>query len=271
MHGSHHGGVRQRWTVAAAAAGLLISLAPMARAAVDPHATISVTCPSSPCATSLIATAIAGATAGDTIQVVAGTYLGTLSISKSIAIEAATPGAVTLDGQKAAGQEITIGAGLEVVLDGLTITGGTANSGPGAGIFNNGSTVIVAESTISANGEDSAFAGGGIANDGSMLVTGSTITANQAGGGSGIFNDGSLELTNSTIFGNLAPGWSGGGIANPGTLIARNATINGNSAYAGGGIWSSGTATLINTIVAGNTATSKPDLGATSATGPRAT
>ncbi len=82
--------------------------------------------------------------------------------------------------------------------------------------------------------------------------------------GGGIYNGGTLALTNSTVSGNNA-GAAGGGILNAGTgtLTLTNSTVSGNSANnagaTGGGIRNDGDATLVNTIVAGNSAPTGPD------------
>jgi len=118
-------------------------------------------------------------------------------------------------------------------LQGLVITGG--NEDVGGGIFNDGGTLTVTNSTISGNRADF---GGGILNDGGMLaVTNSTISGNSASFGGGISHGvgGTATVTNSTISGNSAD--FGGGIRSLfGTLITvANSTISGNSASFGGG------------------------------------
>ncbi|MBW3599553.1 MAG: hypothetical protein KY475_20065, partial [Planctomycetes bacterium] len=104
-------------------------------------------------------------------------------------------------------------------VEGVTITGGTAT---GAGFDSNG---------------------GGILNEGTLAVTGSTISRNSAGAGgdgggifnTGIFNNGRLTVTGSTLSGNAAI--FGGGIANNGRLTVTGSTLSGNSAvFFGGGI-----------------------------------
>ncbi|MGB6742615.1 MAG: Ig-like domain repeat protein, partial [Terracidiphilus sp.] len=109
--------------------------------------------------------------------------------------------------------------------------------------------------------------GGGIANLGTLTVTGSTISGNSAstGQGSGIFNAGTLTVTNSTIAGNAASGGVGGGVMNAsGTLTVTDSTISGNSAAGGGGIYGVGTTVnLANSIVSGNSADADIDGGFT--------
>jgi len=119
---------------------------------------------------------------------------------------------------------LQVDSGTTATLSGLTIAGG--------GIGNNGSLTVTG-STI-----------GAVDNTGSLTVTDSTIR----GGSPGIKNEktGTVTITNSTIAG------CGGGIDNFGTLTAINATI----AYNGGpGLYDEpgAAATLYNTIVALNT------------------
>jgi CSLREA domain-containing protein len=131
-------------------------------------------------------------------------------------------------------------------------------AGTGGGIYNLG-TVELIDSTISRN--EASDYGGGVYNDGvdsTAMLTNSTCVSNTAMHGGGLFNDdGTVALTNSTISGNEAVrvgdyGGVGGGIRNHyGTVELTSSTISGNSAEtAGGGIYSLGTVELVNTIVA---------------------
>ena len=90
----------------------------------------------------------------------------------------------------------TVDGDAEVMLLGLTITGGSTQQ-VGGGIYNWG-TLTVANSTID-NNYSSDF-GGGIGNWGTLTVTNSTIDNNSAGSyGGGIGDFGTLSVTNSTI------------------------------------------------------------------------
>jgi hypothetical protein len=108
----------------------------------------------------------------------------------------------------------------------LTITGATVSGNAagvlGGGIDNNGGrTVFLTQSTLSGN---SASAGGGIFNSGSLTVSSCSLGDNSAGQGGGILNSnlGTLTITGSTFSGNSASGNSadGGGIDNQGTLTS---------------------------------------------------
>src|SRR5215217_6541937 len=186
---------------------------------------------------------------------------------------------ITLSGNNAV-RVFVVASGAGLTLNDLTVANGRAFGG--GGIFNDGGTLTVNNSTISGNsangnsggifnaglgtlevnsstisGNSAGTFSGGIHNDGGTLtVNNSTISGNSAGtDNGGIGNTGTATVSNSTISGNSA-GADGGGILSLGggaTLTVNNSTITGNSANnAGGGIWNADTATLNNTIVANN-------------------
>ena len=168
---------------------------------------------------------------------------------------------------------VTLGA--EVMISGLTITGGQADRGGGilnsgtltvtnstlsansaidggGGIFNYSGTLTVTNSILNAN---SAIDGGGIGNFGTLTVTNSTLSANSArSGGGGIYNRGNVTITSSTLSVNTASNY-GGGIDNDGTVTVTNSTLSANSVGGvGGGIENSGTLTVTNSTLSGNSA-----------------
>lgn len=136
--------------------------------------------------------------------------------------------------------------GGDVAISGMTVTGGTADSG------------------------------GGILNEGRLTITGSSIRANTAtventsvrvaASGAGIFNAGTLVVRASTISDNDATtgdfGISlGGGVANSGTLTVVDSTVSANSASSaifgsayGGGLYSTGRLTVVNSTLSRNRA-----------------
>ncbi|WP_196803177.1 beta strand repeat-containing protein, partial [Dolichospermum circinale] len=162
-----------------------------------------------------------------------------------------------------------------LILDGVTITGASL----GAVWINDKSTAEINNSIITNNTITVASAGsyldpngGGIINNGTLLLKDSTISNNSAAGwGGGIFNNsGTVTITNTTISNNSAEK-SGGGISNgdgtysytAGTITINNTTISGNSAKEnGGGIFNGdgfsydteGTITMNNTTISGNSA-----------------
>ncbi|MDQ2786607.1 MAG: right-handed parallel beta-helix repeat-containing protein [Chloroflexota bacterium] len=92
---------------------------------------------------------------------------------------------------------------------GSTISGNSAGSG--AGIFSTGRLTLTA-STV--NGNNASGLGGGLLITGtqSQTIINSTITGNIAASGGGIDNQGALVITNSTISANHASVTDGGGI-----------------------------------------------------------
>jgi filamentous hemagglutinin family protein len=135
--------------------------------------------------------------------------------------------------------------------------------GSGAGLFAEERTSIV-DSRITNNQADEG--GGGISNLGTLTVQSSDISSNKtgvSGDGGGIFNDrtGSLNITNSQFTGNQAD--YGGGVANRGIASIDNSTFrnnstrsNGNDGVDGGAIrvFEDGRLTLTNSLIENNTA-----------------
>ncbi len=149
-------------------------------------------------------------------------------------------------------------SGTSVVVSNLTLTGGNAPSGTpggGGGIFNQG-TLLILNSQIKNN---QSGLGGGISNFGHLTVENSTIIGNSAGDGGGISNfydndffPSVLTVINSTISGNFAT--DSGGVLNVGTASLTNVTVSENKGDDAGGITNpDGSTTLKNTIVANNT------------------
>jgi predicted outer membrane repeat protein len=158
---------------------------------------------------------------------------------------------------------------LDVVISGLTLTGGDVGDNGGAiqtsenltvtrstisgnaafiggGIYGYSGTIAVHDSVISGN------LGGGIGGYGDLIVTDSTITGNIAEIGGGIYGYyGNITVTNSTISNNSASG-SGGGIYAR-YVTVTGSTISGNSADSGGGIYA-GYVSVTNSTISGNSA-----------------
>jgi predicted outer membrane repeat protein len=125
----------------------------------------------------------------------------------------------------------------------------------GGGILNNG-TLTLAGSSVNDN---KANFGGGIASTGVLFLTDSLVNGNSANAASGGMSaGGTTTVTNSTISRNTAS-INTGGISVAGTMTLISSTVSGNSAvYDTGGIGNGGMLTLINSTVSGNSA----DLGA---------
>ena len=147
-----------------------------------------------------------------------------------------------------------------------TLSGNSANLGGGIFSMTATATAYVQGSTLSGN---SANVGGGIwnsgpdtgyfyPNGGTMQVVNSTIRQNYALGGSepgggGIYNDGSLTVSGCTLSYNDAEnGSDGGGISNDGSLTVSGCSLSYNAARAGGGIFTENMATVTGSTLSYN-------------------
>lgn len=158
-----------------------------------------------------IQSAINDASDKDIIKIPAGIYVETLDISKSVTLVGDTSSPSIIDAQKK-GSVIQIQPGNKVTIKNLTIVNGYAQTG--GGIHNQGSLMLV-NSEIKNN---TAFqSGGGIYNagsiSGSLYISNSKIINNKAQGddkfnvkygGGGIYNNSPLNISNSTISNNMS-------------------------------------------------------------------
>jgi uncharacterized repeat protein (TIGR01451 family)/CSLREA domain-containing protein len=149
-----------------------------------------------------------------------------------------------------------VSAAANVTIAGLTISTGRVVGDHGGGIYNAG-TLTLTDSTVSGN---NAYLGGGIYNAGTLTLVNSTVRGSTAEQGGGIYNDaGSVQLTSSTVEDNMALS-DGGGIANVGAGVGgvtlADSIVSGNVATYGGGIHNAGALTLGNSFVRGNEASS---------------
>ncbi len=139
---------------------------------------------------------------------------------------------------------------------GLQLSGNNARR-----IFSIQSTGVVTLSSLAVV-DGMADYGGGIVNEGVLVINAGAVSGNRAGGGyfntgGAIYNAGILTIDHSIFDGNQSDG-DGGGISNYGTLTANNSTFSGNQAgNEGGGINNQVTLTLNNTTFSGNQAGSE--------------
>lgn len=239
----------------------------------SPTATATTPCTAAtPCS---LAGALAGATAGDTIDLepgATGRYVGNFTVSTlgGLTVQPA-PGAsgIVLTGH-GAGSVLAVDTGVQVVLDDLTVTGGQATGGGGGGIVASKATVTLDGVTVTGN--RAGFGAGIVVAGGTLTVVGSTVTGNVAGalGGGGIgIAGGTVRVVRSAITGNSGTGAGGGGIyAGSATLVVDDSTLAGNSTpNVGGGIGASGsTVTVEASTVSGNRAAAGSALYGTSGT-----
>jgi hypothetical protein len=138
-------------------------------------------------------------------------------------------------------------------LNDTSAVSGNVGQGAGAGIYNAGGHLVLRESSsVFGNSAEDLGNGGGIYNEGTVALRGSsTVSDNFAGGGGGIFNAGAATAQlhgYSSLSGNEAF-FGGGGITNRGTVglsdrsaVFENAAITDYSQ--GGGIANFGRTTL---------------------------
>lgn len=147
------------------------------------------------------------------------------------------------------------------IINGSVITKNSAQ-GPGGGIANNG-TLVVEDSTVSENAADTNNAGtfgdgGGIASSKYLTIRGSLIDHNKAnrGSGGGVSQTQHAVIQDTTLSNNTSTLGDGGGYFNSWESILTNVTIDGNTADGGGGgINNQWVLNLSNATVTGNTAT----------------
>jgi hypothetical protein len=253
-HNAQRAALRAMAMVAVGCASLLW----LGTATAPAAAPIKVNCPADD-----LQAAIDSAPAGATIHVT-GTCVGNFSIAKDLALVGAGAGA-TLDGNST-GRVVYIPDGTSatttIALEKLTITNGNINAcacGPyGPGIYNGGANLTVKGSTVT-NNTGRINLGGGIYSYGTLLVKNSTITANgPASAGAGIENDGVATVVNSTVSNNIGDGGSGSGITSFGSnLTVTGSKLSGNIGSSSGAAIYAGSGTVsINTSILTNNSTS---------------
>ena len=227
--------------------------------------------PTAPCLS--IDAAVGKASAGDTIEVAAGTYVGSgtevVLVGKDVTLSGGwnsaftdENGVSTIDGQ-AARTGVRVSGAMVRIVRCVVENGGagmiSVDGGAGISVDGAGAALVLDKSTVRDN------ANGGVQSSGLLMITDSSISGNashisNAGGG---VTSGSVTLTNTTMSGNSAGGGRlvGGGVllGTLGLTTAQfsNVTITGNDGSQGGGVRVRAGSTLVmrNSIVAGNTAT----------------
>ncbi len=201
--------------------------------------------------------------------------LGSLTITDPVSI--AGPGADQLTVAPQAGSsfrvfDIAASAG-DVSISGLTLTRGNPNDVGGAIWFRSTGTLLISHSTLRAN---QATQGAAIFNDGGTVnIVASTLSGNDANshGGGVAALAGSIHVTSSTISGNSSNGFGGGIYSVDATVSLINSTVTLNQAgLQGGGVGlidddGGETLTIENSIVAANTALNDADFIAPGAPG----
>jgi hypothetical protein len=181
----------------------------------------------------------ASSLSGDTITLTSGE----LTISQNLTIIGLGAGNLTISGDGDS-TVFAVSGGMNVNISALTITDGDAGLGDGGGIYNDG-TLIVANCTLS---NDTAL---------TTLTSSLGASAETAGDGGGIYNDAAGELTVSgtTITGGLAE-LGGGLFNNGGGVTITGSTISDCRADQGAGILNTvgGTVNISGGSITGNDA-----------------
>ena len=194
--------------------------------------------------------------AAQTITLLAGSG-GPLTPTRSVTIDATVGNrAVTISGNNAV-RLFVVNGGVTLGLRGLTLTNSNPGDNTGGGaIDNQRGTVNITGSIVSGN---QANGGGAIKNlAGTVTITDSTVSNNLAGQGGAIDNQlGTVTITGSTFSGNRAPGLTGGAITNLGsgsTLRVTNSTFTNNITGGGGAILNDATLIVTSSTFTGNQA-----------------
>ncbi len=174
--------------------------------------------------------AIADACPGDTITFAPAVTTVTLTsaelaIAKDLTIDGGAGVAVARQAGSPEFRIFNIAAGNTVVLDGLTISNGSAAS-EGGGIFNAG-TLTVVDSTVTGNASTAGNGGGGIANRGTLTFSNGTISNNTSaftGGGVLQIDGGTMTLSHCLVSGNTAA-TDGGGLTSQSIIVAATLTV----------------------------------------------
>ncbi len=239
------------WQTLAAACFCLLALtcAPGTKAAAQdpPKPPVTITVCASGCDQTSIAAAVAAAKNDDTIAIGAGTYVGTIEVSKNLTLRGVSARETIIDGAGENNSLVIIDSGATVSLQNLTVQrGGSYNAltrgsilvqgtltvtdciitDNFVGISNDGGIIKVIRSAITKNRPELAYAdlAGGIVNfAGQTALFDSSVSDNvgNAVGGISVFT-GALSLSNSTVSANVGSNIS---VDNGAILSLTNSTV----------------------------------------------
>jgi CSLREA domain-containing protein len=198
----------------------------------------------------------------DDIYLESGTYLlsqGDLNILSSLNLHGIDVESTIIDGGNQNRVFDLLSSGTSISITDITIQNGKTitNTGGGGGIYVHLGVNLTLENCRIINNETDSW-GGGIDNwSGVVNITNCSIQGNSAEQGGGIYNDGILVLSNSIIDANTAD-VLGGGLVNSapgvGKATIENVTFSRNTSleYSGTGIYSTSPITLTNTTIVHN-------------------
>jgi predicted outer membrane repeat protein len=180
------------------------------------------------------------------------------AISGDLTITGPGASSLTISGENV-GRVFFISSGANVTISGVTVANGRVTSTDVGGGIRNEGTLTLTDCILSSN-TSSGGNGGGLANSAGKTanVTNCTFSGNTAYySGGGIANEGTLVVTNSTFSNNHATQSYGGGLYNHGTATVNNSSFSGNTASDGGGMQNRfARATVTGSAFTGNTASS---------------
>ncbi len=179
-------------------------------------------------------------------------FLGekTITTGNSVIIDGAD--LITLHGNNLT-RFFFVEAGASLDLRDLTLSNGRAIGGNGGAVYNDDGTLTITGSTIT--GSSAANVGGAIWSRGSTTIVDSTFTGNSTVNvGGAIISRGSTTIVDSTFTGNLA-GNGGGAVDVEGTTTINGSTFTGNSAgNVGGALATEDMTTITGSTFTGNSA-----------------
>jgi predicted outer membrane repeat protein len=184
-----------------------------------------------------IQAAIDAASAGDRIEIAAGSYIEALRIDRNLTLAGAgistVPGACDGQTNLLGGPAISVLTGITVTLTNVTVKGGTASFGGG---ISNAGVLFVSDSEVC---ENSTFnQGGGICTTGVLglshvqVYRNKQASAGAEGGGLFVQSRGWAIVTNSSFDHNRTTQGGAIYVAPRGTLLIRNSTLEHNFADA---------------------------------------
>ena len=208
---------------------------------------------------------------------------GTMLITKNLTLDGPGASGLSVSGDSVS-ELFDVYPGVVASISGLTIEDGSASLG--GGVDNSGNLTIT-NSTLSGNSATSGNGGGIWSGSGTLAIMGSTLSNNSAtsGNGGGIYSGGTTTITNSTLSGNSANNGGGsisnfgggGGIYSTSSLGITGSTVSNNTASVdnvgyfyndGGGIFTDGgVATITDTTVSANSVSTSTVAGSVSSGG----
>lgn len=187
-----------------------------------------------------IQAAIDSAPDGGTVSIGAGTFSQSLIINKNLTLVGASSTETILNPGTAAGSSpriISIGSGVTVHLNNLSISGANVAEDVGGGVLSAaGSHLYIDHCVLTQN---QAQYGGAVfqkGQAGSLTVTNSTVQSNSAAyHGGGLYAEGNLTLTDTWVLDNQANFFGGGAYSSSGTLHITGGSFENNHANQDGG------------------------------------